>query len=362
MEPSPDPRTQVLVTWPDTGAGSYRVQIQDGDTKELVSDDRVSEPAYTVDWTRLDHRSRLRYRVLARDTVKWREVVPLLTLHPPLMLLPGPGERAPGPEVAFTHLVLTRFSIRSSGVGFPGQWEDGWFERRFELFERYCLPSMLAQTSQDFTWLVFCDPSTPEEVVERLRGYSDRITVAECRRQSSIRGKAPDDLRDLDKFVDPGSAVVITTRLDSDDALNRHAIEQIQGHAPAYAESPGEHLLHTFPLGCKLDAVNGQAYRTWYRQNAFLSLFERAGNDVQGVMRDSHVRLEKLFSPQVQDHAVLGWLQVLHGGNVSNSLNRHDEPADELDLGALYSLHGASGRDHIAAGGSAPETPARSSG
>jgi hypothetical protein len=359
---APDLPPQARLTWPDAGAAGYRVQIHDADTKEVVADERVDGTTYTVDWSRLDHRRRLRYRVLVRDTIKWREVVGLQTLHPPVELLEGMEPGAPGPEVSLTHLVLTRFSIRSSGVGYRNQWDDAWFDRRLELFERYCLPSMVAQTSKAFTWVVFCDPTTPEAVVERLRGYSEHIVVAECRRHASVRGKAPDDLMALDEFVDPDSEVVITTRLDSDDALNRCSVEQIQRHATAFSRSGGDFLLHTFPLGCKLDAVDGRVYRTWYRQNAFLSLFERAGTDPKGVMQDNHVKLETRFSPLERDFSLLGWLQVLHGSNVSNALNRHDEEAHGLDLRALYGLEGSSARDHIAAGGSASASPARTSG
>ncbi len=332
-------RAQALLTWDGVGAPAYRVMIRDDETKDVVSNDAIQGTAYAVDWSKLDPRRLWGYRVQALKEGGWADLVKYRTLHPPVELL-GNGDLPPSePDVSFTHVILTRFSLRTSGVGFRGEWEPGWLEHRLELFERYCLPSVLSQTSQDFTWVVFCDPATPGEIVDRLRGYSERITVADCRRTSGLRGNHPDDLRDLDPYIDPDAKVVISTRLDSDDALNRGAIAQIQRHAGAFWGSSEELLLHSFPLGCKFDAVNGLVYRSRYQQNAFLSLFERPGNNVQGVMRDSHTRLEKLC-PLERDFSLLGWLQVLHGGNVSNHLTRQDVQADDLDLDALFGVAG----------------------
>jgi hypothetical protein len=323
---------KTLISWPAAEkVTSYRVIVHDAETKEVLHKEKVAGTEYELDWSDLNPIRLLRYRVKALDGLLWKEHVPFRTLHPPLELLPPSNAPADGASVPFTHLVLTRFSIRSSGVGYKRQWNDAWFDRRLELFEQHCLPSMLGQTSQDFTWLVFCDPVTPPGVIERLRALSDKITIADCRAYTSVRGKAPDDLRDLDKFVAPGSEVVITTRLDSDDALHRSAIELVQRHAAPFKDSVDPVLLHSFPLGCKLDIGDRRLYRTRYQQNAFLSLLERAGNNVEGVMIDSHTRLEKRC-PLTRDFSILGWMQVLHGTNVSNSLNRHDEPVDGLDL------------------------------
>ena len=335
---SPDLGPHALLTWPGTGASAYRVAIRDEDTQEIVTVDTVQGTAYAVDWSQVDYRRRLRYRVQGRKGRSWVDLAPFRILHPPLELLPGTGASSAS-SVSLQHLILTRFSLRSASVGFRSEWEDGWLEQRLELFERYCLPSMLAQTSQAFTWLVFCDPSTPADVVERLSGYSERITVAECRRVSSIRGKHPDDLRNLSRFIDPERKVIISTRLDSDDALHRGAVEQIQRHASTFWASPDELRLHTFPFGCKLDAVNGLVYRSRYQQNAFLSLFERCGDDVQGIMQESHIALEKRV-PFERDFSLPGWLQVLHGGNVSNRVTRDDAQVDGLDLQALFGLEG----------------------
>jgi hypothetical protein len=349
--------------WTDTGAAAYRVIIRDDDVKAVVAQDAVQGTEYAVDWSQLEPQHRLRYRIQAYQDGKWVDQGSYRILHPPLehAMVPDWGPR-PGPAaVSFTHIVLTRFSLRSSGVGFHGEWEPGWLERRLELFERYCLPSMHRQSCQNFTWVIFCDPITPRPVVERLRAQSERIRVASCRLRSHARPH-PGDLRDLARFIDPASEVVITTRLDSDDALNVSALAQIQRYASTFWESDDEALVHTFPLGCKLDTVNGHVYRSRYEQNAFLTLFERGENDVLGSLSANHTRLERAH-PVVRDFSLLGWLQVLHGGNVSNEVNKNDLLVDgELDVESLFGVTDAGGTSsrtsQSTAGGSASSAPA----
>ena len=48
------------------------------------------------------------------------------------------------------HFVLTRFNMRLKSFDKYCEWRGGdpaYLEKRFELFERYCLPSMKAQIS-----------------------------------------------------------------------------------------------------------------------------------------------------------------------------------------------------------------------
>ena len=57
---------------------------------------------------------------------------------------------------------------------------DRWLEHRFEVFERYCLPSVAAQTSGNFTWLCLFDAATPESCRRRIEGYKARCPQFEA--------------------------------------------------------------------------------------------------------------------------------------------------------------------------------------
>ena len=56
---------------------------------------------------------------------------------------------------SFEHLIITRFNLNlyaRDKHDAPTRTER-WLEHRFEIFERYCLPSVAAQTNPNFRWL-----------------------------------------------------------------------------------------------------------------------------------------------------------------------------------------------------------------
>ena len=67
----------------------------------------------------------------------------------------------------FVHFILTRFNVLmktapAAAAGAPRKGLDPeWLKRRFDLFERVCLPSVDRQTEGAFQWLVFLDWATP---------------------------------------------------------------------------------------------------------------------------------------------------------------------------------------------------------
>src|ERR1700677_1263076 len=73
----------------------------------------------------------------------------------------------------FKHVVLTQYFTRS--IEDPGDLGRRlgniaeWLENRLVLFKRYCLPSVMAQSNQDFTWLLYFDETTPEAYLRRIR-------------------------------------------------------------------------------------------------------------------------------------------------------------------------------------------------
>ena len=70
----------------------------------------------------------------------------------------------------YSHFIITRFNLNlyaQDKHDLPTR-TDRWLEHRFEVFERYCLPSVAAQTSGNFTWLCLFDAATPEPYRSRI--------------------------------------------------------------------------------------------------------------------------------------------------------------------------------------------------
>lgn len=213
------------------------------------------------------------------------------------------------------HVVLTRFNIATSGREARIRNQAGWLSGRFDLFERYCLPSMAAQTSRDFRWLVFFDEATPGEFVSRIE---------ECRKLACFEpvfsGLFPasgwGDA--VQSAVGPEAEYVLTTRLDNDDAICPSFLATLRAEA--------EQLLHRgasvpFALNWTRGAIlsSGAVYIQEHRSNAFLSLIEPCGRRPRTVMGHPHMSMRS-YCRVFQCGDRPGWLQVVHGGNVSNKI------------------------------------------
>ena len=70
--------------------------------------------------------------------------------------------------VDFTHVIMTRFNVERPRRHDPMRLDPDWLAGRFDLFEKYCLPSVAAQTARDFHWLVYFDAGTPEPIRRRI--------------------------------------------------------------------------------------------------------------------------------------------------------------------------------------------------
>lgn len=138
------------------------------------------------------------------------------------------------------HVVQTRFMQGQSGLLELGR-------ARLALFETFCLPSMLAQSSTDFIWIVRIDPmldsSLVSDLVEMLQGRQQFFLIGSNANPEGFGRTAVTPFSDYlgDATVLTGnitllenaygrssSSVYLETRLDADDGLHRDFIRTLQ--------------------------------------------------------------------------------------------------------------------------------------
>ena len=140
----------------------------------------------------------------------------------------------------FQHFILTRFSYRaddaSKNVAGPTRKinEDPLnadrLELRFRLFESTSLPSVKAQTDQQFKWIIIVDKALQPEFRSRLE------TLLEARPNFVIHAYDPADRMDrlewLERYIEPDKSpdYVLTTNLDDDDALPDNFVTSVHRH------------------------------------------------------------------------------------------------------------------------------------
>lgn len=210
----------------------------------------------------------------------------------------------------FNHVILTRFNIRfvedpaapSIGV------DPAWLAERFDLFERYCLPSILAQSEQRFSWIIFFDSATPEPFAERARAlaalrpgifpvFCDRLPLPVVKQ--TIRDILPEPPEWL-----------LTTRFDNDDGLHVDFVASLQA---------SQRFTRTEFLNCPAGIIlqGERAYLQRHPSNAFISLSEPFSDFGTIFSINRHVYASDTHPVRQVDPSPK-WLQVVHDSNISN--------------------------------------------
>jgi hypothetical protein len=206
-------------------------------------------------------------------------------------------------------VLLTRFNLPSAGYESLVRSKSGWLENRVQLFERYCLPSVRAQTQTDFSWLVYFDPQSPAWLRRKIEEWEGSSRLRACFRSAVSSDQL---LEDIGRVSGSRGERLLTTNLDNDDALSVDFIARVRNVDPDSAAT----VIYV-PSG--LIARGEALYRRTDRSNAFCTVsapWERP----QTCWADWHNRLA-LTMPARLERGGPGWLQVVHGGNVSNRVH-----------------------------------------
>lgn len=204
------------------------------------------------------------------------------------------------------HVLLTRFNLPSEGVERTIRSREGWLRDRIALFELYCLPSVQAQTNQAFHWIIYFDPASPEWLKRRIQNHVDEKAYVPIFRSSVAKA---DLIADIGTVTGGHGKRLITTNLDNDDGLAIDFVERLQAAAPQSDRT-------AIYLARGLIKCESRLYLRLDRSNAFASVAED-WTSPSTCWADWHTLLGKSMRT-LELHEEPGWLQVVHGGNVSN--------------------------------------------
>lgn len=235
----------------------------------------------------------------------------------PRTFRPPAGEQS---SADVDHVLLTRFNLPSAGAESIVRAKDGWLRARIELFRRFCLPSVQRQTRQNFTWIIYLDPQSPDWLVSVMDRLNFRATFTPIYRAEVGRSALLEDLRSVSGAH---HRELLTTNLDNDDGLAADFVERLQA---AGSDGTRSALYLTDGL-----ITSGSAlYLRRDRSNAFCSVREE-WEAARTCWSDWHNLLGQ--SMNVRELAgAPAWLQVVHDSNVSNRIRgKRVAPAPYLD-------------------------------
>lgn len=211
------------------------------------------------------------------------------------------------PPLRMDHVVLTRFNLPTPGPESLIRAQEGWLRNRIALFERYTVPSMKAQSTDAFTWVVYVDPLSPTWLLDSLAVHEAAGVLHVLPRESVTWRDAAADARAISGAH---GDLLVTTNLDNDDAVGSDFIARIQQAAQTTPRA-------AIYLRDGLVIAGDEVYLRRDPDNAFCSVSEPWSAEPLTAWRDWHTMLHRHL-PAVSVSGEPGWLQVIHGQNVSN--------------------------------------------
>lgn len=206
------------------------------------------------------------------------------------------------------HVLLTRFNLPSRGPESLVRARPGWLATRADLFDRYCVPSVLAQGNRNFSWIIYFDPESPEWLRERISRYEEDNVFKPVFRVSVNQEEL---LADIRLVVDRERSALVTTNLDNDDGLATDFIDRVQSVSTTHERTAI--YLHDGLVGSSRGV-----YLRRDRRNAFCSVRE-SWTDPVTCWANWHNLLGESM-PVIEVGGDPAWLQVVHGSNVSNRI------------------------------------------
>lgn len=231
----------------------------------------------------------------------------------------------------FEHFLITRFNLlHMPGCSVPDRktW-IAWTNGRFSIFQNFCLPSIINQTNKKFKWLIYFDATTPSEFDDQINSLMryDFIDICYANGYDDFQVKYSQDIQ---QRISSNTKWIITSRLDNDDCLHCQAIERIQKEF-----IPVDRFMISLTLGYVYSMESQKLSKYYYPMSPFISLIEKSGS-VAGIFQKSHIAwdvlqlhiFKELYNRYFRKNEkrkvcfVLDdvlWIQLYHGGNVSNS-------------------------------------------
>lgn len=236
----------------------------------------------------------------------------------------------------FDHVILTRFSVRL----FPHTvFTDDWLAYRWGFFRDALMASLSRQSVDDFTWLVFFDADSPDWL-------RDLVAEAGTGLFTPVWHDGPWVHEPIRRAVEDVTSrpYLITTRIDSDDAVSRFFVEDVQARF-AEQESQYVNLMH----GVQIDRST-RLFHAHFAENGFISYVERRIPDEppRTVFWCMAHEESSNFAPVLNVVGPPRWMQVIHGSNVANSVRglraRPARVAPDFDVDLPFATRVSPGR------------------
>lgn len=190
-----------------------------------------------------------------------------------------------------------------------------YIKQRFELFEKYCLPSIEAQTDKDFYWFILMNADTPDifkSRIESIVNRSEAKIVLLYMKEYNL-----ELIKQKILELKNNSNWVTSIRIDNDDILAKNFVEEVRKIAPHINKT-----VINFERGLHYNLKTREIGIHSAKANHFISYVEDISENFELVYKCGH---NKILSSGINKYINIKkkpmWAELVHDTNVVNEFN-----------------------------------------
>lgn len=225
--------------------------------------------------------------------------------------------------MAYQQFIMIRFSLAFEGNNMKPiniTLDEKRLKEKFSLFEKICLPSLLKQQyKKNILVIVKITNNLPQHWKNKLHqlvdAYPSYIKIQEFNYQQGSYGDSLNN-KHLAKYIQPKTKLVVTTRIDDDDALSPNFTKLVR----RYIKRKNVNKIVSFTRGYVLDTHTKRFYPSNKKLLALgLSLIQLKGRYKKfpsGVFSGCHTKWEKK-AKCIYDRKNVMYIRTRSGANDS---------------------------------------------
>lgn len=218
----------------------------------------------------------------------------------------------------FIHIIITRFNVPTKTWDITREGRkplsEEWLSDRFQIFQKYCLPSFKNQKNQNFVWLVFFDINTSEQYKEIILSIQKDYPLFTPVYINEFAEMLPKLEEIIPQYFNLNTNFIITSDIDNDDMLHEEFVSTVQ-----QKYQPLHNLVIDIRTGIQLTKTGGKnafANVCNFPSGPFVSLIEDK-NIFKTVINEQHTKYRQYKNYLYFDKKPL-FIQLIHENNLVN--------------------------------------------
>jgi len=232
------------------------------------------------------------------------------------------------------HVITMVFNLNFKDKPSMYEGENPWIRQRLDIFKKYCINAFANQTDLDFHLFLFCDTNTPYPFKQELLDLESKYTFITIIWDFSEGMGGKYTYKDFNKKVleyylkvrKNNSNKIICSRFQNDDIPEIRYNEFVK---LAVQSNP----IVSLAKGLYWDTNTDQFLDSVFPTGPFVSVLSTLDNFIAPYEEGHHDMIKNRNGlPVVTEENT--WIQLIHGGNMWNRLDRMpgqliDKPSDE---------------------------------